>query len=102
MASGKPFTAEDLKNAYQGKVEHTRTLAEAFDFHNRRFAEKVKSGLTSARTLKRLEITKDKVTAFLKFYFKVSDLTLTEIKHAFAADFEHYLITEHISAAIPQ
>ncbi|MBN9381907.1 MAG: site-specific integrase [Chitinophagaceae bacterium] len=94
VASGKTFTLEDVKNAYLGKVEHTRTLAEAFDFHNRRFAEKVKSGKTSGRTLKRLEITKDKVTAFLRYYFKVSDMPLNEIKHAFAADFEHYLSTE--------
>src|SRR5580693_2599998 len=63
MASGKSFTAEDLKNAYLGEVEHTRTLAEAFDFHNRRFAEKVKWGKASARTLKRLEIAKYKTIA---------------------------------------
>jgi hypothetical protein len=94
VAAGKPFTAEDLKNVYLGKVEHTRTLREAFDFHNRRFGEKVKSGKKSGQTLKRLEITKDKVTAFQKFYFKTSDLALTEIKHAFAADIEHYLTTE--------
>jgi len=99
IASGKSFTLEDVKNAYLGKVEHTRTLAEAFDFHNRRFADKVRSGKTSGRTLKRLEITKDKVTAFLRFYFKVSDMPLNEIKHAFAADFEHYLTTEqHIGS----
>jgi integrase-like protein/Arm domain-containing DNA-binding protein len=94
IASGKPFTVDDLKNAWLGKLEHTRTLAETFDFHNRRFAEKVKSGKTSAGTLKRLEITKAKVTAFLKSYFKVSDLPLTDFKYAFAADFEHYLTAE--------
>ena len=99
MASGKSFTAEDLKNAYLGKVEHNRTLVEAFDFHNRRFAEKVKSGKTSARTLKRLEIAKYKTIAFLKLYFKFSDMPLTEIKYAFAADLEHYLTTEqHIGS----
>jgi integrase len=99
VAAGKPFTVEDLKNAALGKVEHSRTLAEAFDFHNRRFAEKVKSGKTSARTLKRLEITKNKVMSFLKLYFKVSDLPLIEVKHAFAADFEHYMATEqHIGS----
>jgi integrase len=99
VAAGKPFTVEDLKNAALGKVEHSRTLAEAFDFHNRRFAEKVKSGKTSARTLKRLEITKNKVMSFLKLYFKFSDLPLIEVKHAFAADFEHYMATEqHIGS----
>jgi hypothetical protein len=81
-----------------GKVEHSRTLLEAFEFHDRRFSEKVRSGKTSERTLKRLEITKDKVRAFLKYYFKVSDMPLNEIRHAFAADFEHYFTTEqHIT-----
>lgn len=96
MATGKLFTPEDIKNVYLGKVEHTRTLLEAFDFHNRRFGEKVKSGKKSAQTLKRLEIAKDKVKTFLKFYYKSSDMALPEIKHAFAADFEHYLTTEQL------
>jgi hypothetical protein len=52
IASGKAFTLEDVKNAYLGKVEHTRTLAEAFDFHSRRFADKVKSGKKFGTNLK--------------------------------------------------
>lgn len=90
---GKPVTAEAVKNSYLGIVEHQRTLCEAFDFHNRRFAEKVKVRKKSGRTLKRFEITKDKVVTFLKYHFRVSDKPLSEIKFSFAPDFEHYLTT---------
>lgn len=50
------------------------------DFHNRLFGEKVKSGIKSGRTLKRFEITKEKVLVFLKAHFDVSDKPLSEIK----------------------
>ncbi|HVI43875.1 MAG TPA: site-specific integrase [Chitinophaga sp.] len=93
VTSGKPVTAQSLKNSFLGIVEHKRTLCEAIDFHNRRFGEKVKAKAKSTRTLKRFEITKDKVIAFLKHYFHVSDKPLEEIKFSFAPDFEHYLTT---------
>lgn len=91
---GKPVTAQDVKNSYLGISEHQRTLCEAMDFHNRRFAEKVKVGKKSTGTLKRFEITKDKVVAFLKAHFHVSDKPLSDIKFSFAPDFEHYLTTQ--------
>lgn len=97
LTLGKPITAELLKNAYLGIGEKDRTLIEAFEMHNRRFAEKVKAGKKSGRTLKRFEITKDKVVAFLKHHFHVSDKPLSEVKYSFAPDFEHYLTTvKHI------
>lgn len=90
---GKPVTAEAVKNSFLGIIEHQRTLCEAFDFHNRRFAEKVKAGKKSNRTLLRFKITKGKVVAFLKAHFRVSDKPLSEIKYSFAPDLEHYLTT---------
>ncbi|GEP93498.1 Site-specific recombinase XerD [Chitinophaga terrae (ex Kim and Jung 2007)] len=93
VTSGKPATAQALKNSFLGIVEHKRTLCEAIDFHNKRFGEKVKAKTKSARTLKRFEITKDKIVTFLKNYFHVSDMPLGEIKFSFAPDFEHYLTT---------
>nr|WP_249207831.1 site-specific integrase [Chitinophaga hostae] len=49
--------------------------------------------MKSGRTLKRFEITKEKVVAFLKSHFHVSDKPLSEIKFSFAPDFEHFLTT---------
>lgn len=93
LTSGKPVTAEAVKNSYLGKVVQQKTLMEAFDFHNRRFAEKVKANKKSPRTLQRLEITKAKVIVFLKAHFHLSDKPLNDIKFSFAPDFEHYLTT---------
>lgn len=93
LALGKPITAETIKNSYLGIGERQRTLMEAFEFHNRRFAEKVKADKKSANTLKRFELTKEKATAFLKYHFRVTDLALNELKFSFAPDFEHFLTT---------
>ena len=93
ITSGSMVTAQSVKNSFAGITEHSRTLCEVIDFHNRRFAEKVKAGMKSGRTLKRFEITKEKVVAFLKAQFHVSDKPLSEIRFSFAPDFEHFLTT---------
>ncbi|SEW51889.1 site-specific integrase [Chitinophaga arvensicola] len=93
VTSGEPVTAAAVKNSFAGITEHSRTLCEVIDFHNRRFAEKVKAGKKSGRTLKRFEITKEKVIAFLKAQYHVSDRPLSEIRFSFAPDFEHFLTT---------
>ncbi|PSL44227.1 site-specific recombinase XerD [Chitinophaga niastensis] len=93
ITSGSMVTAQSVKNSFSGITEHSRTLCEVIDFHNRRFAEKVKAKMKSGRTLKRFEITKEKVVAFLKAHFHVSDKPLSEIRFSFAPDFEHFLTT---------
>ncbi len=96
MAREELVTGEILKNAYSGVQEKFHTLCEAFDMHNRRFGEKVKAGKTSKLTLRRFEITKQKVVDFLKHDYKVSDLAINDIKFSLAADFEHFLTTVHL------
>ena len=61
--------------------------------HNRRFAEKVKAGNKSSQTLKRLEITKQKIISFLKYRYKRSDIALKDIKFSLAPDLEHFFTT---------
>jgi len=50
-------------------------------------------GKKSRATLKRFHITKQKLIAFLRYQFKISDIQLSSIKLSFAIDFEHYLST---------
>lgn len=95
LARGEQITGEILKNNYLGVKENLHTLSEAFDMHNRRFGEKVKAGKKSSKTLKRFEITRQKVVDFLKHEYHVSDLALNQIKFSLAADFEHFLTTVH-------
>jgi hypothetical protein len=61
--------------------------------HNRRFAEKVKAGNKSSQTLKRLEITKQKIISFRKYRYKRSDIALKDIKFSLAPDLEHFFTT---------
>ena len=93
LALGQRVTAESLKNAYLGVREKDKTLLEAYDFHIRRFSEKVAVGKKSVGSLKRLSVGKNKVIAFMKHQYKVSDRPLSELRLAFAGDFEHFLTT---------
>lgn len=93
LALDKPINAEVLKNLYLGIGVKQRSLKEALDFHISRFAEKVNTGKKAVNTLKSLNTTRDKLYAFLKFRFHVSDMLLKDIKSSFAFDFEHFLTT---------
>ncbi|MGE7775513.1 site-specific integrase [Chitinophaga sp. NPDC101104] len=94
QALDKAITAEAVRNAYLGITEKQRTLIEAFDFHNRRFAEKVAVGKKAPASHQRLEIGRAKVLAFLKNQYNQSDKPLADLKHSFIADFEHFLTTK--------
>jgi len=93
LAREENISAESLKNVYLGIKEKEYTLCEAFEMHNRRFAEKVKAGNKSSQTLKRLEITKQKIISFLKYRYKRSDIALKDIKSSLAPDLEHFFTT---------
>jgi integrase len=93
LALDKPISAESLKNSYLGKGVKERSLKEALDFYISRFTEKVNTGKKAANTLKSLKTTRDKLYAFIKHRFHLSDVLLKDIKSSFAFDFEHFLIT---------
>jgi hypothetical protein len=97
IALGKTVTAELLKNEYLGVRPERHSLCTAFEVHIKRMSEKVKAGNKAAATLDKYRYTFDKVKAFLKHQYKVSDIYLEDIKRSFAHDFEHYLFTvEHL------
>jgi site-specific recombinase XerD len=97
IALGKTVTAELLKNEYLGVRPDRHSLCTAFEVHIKRMSEKVKVGNKASATLDKYRYTFDKVKAFLKHQYKVSDIYLEDIKRSFAHDFEHYLFTvEHL------
>ncbi len=93
VALDKTITAELLKNEYLGIREKEKTLKELLDFYHGRFNEKVLIGKKSPNTLKCIHTTNDKIKAFIKNRFKVSDMNLSEIRLSFITELEHYLIT---------
>src|ERR1700730_3674162 len=94
LALGKPITLDTLKKAYLGIGERQRTLSELLDFYYSRFAEKVATGSKAKNTLKCVYTTREKIKAFLKYNFHVSDIYLRQIKRSFAPNFEHFLVTK--------
>jgi len=97
IALGKTVTAEILKNEYLGLRPERHSLCTAFETHIKRITEKMKAGHKAPATRDKYAYTFDKVKAFLKHQYKVSDLFLEDIKRSFIHDFEHYLFTvEHL------
>lgn len=94
IALDKPITAELLKNEYLGVKEEQHSLIETLDYYHTRFGEKVGIGLKAANTLKCIYTTNEKIKAFIKYRYKVSDMNLSEIKLSFITELEHYLITK--------
>src|SRR5258708_7758583 len=93
IALGKTVTAELLKNEYLGIRQECHKLCTAFEVHLKRMEEKVKVRNKAPATLDKYSYTFEKVKAFLKHQYKISDCYLEDIKRSFAHDFEHYLST---------
>lgn len=89
-----PVTAELLKNQYLGIREKEHLLKETLDYYHDRFKEKVVIGQKAANTLKCIHTTNEKIKAFIKYRFKMSDMNLSDIKKSFVPELEHYLITK--------
>jgi len=70
-----------------------KTITETFDYHNIKMAELVKIGKVTGKTLLRFKITKNKVMAFVKHKYKLTDKPLPELRLSFVTEFEHYLLT---------
>lgn len=97
IALGKTVSAEILKNEYLGLRPNRQSLCTAFEVHIKRIIEKMKAGHKAPATLDKYAYTFDKIKAFLKHQYKVSDLYLEDIKRSFIHDLEHYLFTvEHL------
>lgn len=94
LSEDRHITAELIKQKLIGKGDPLlKTMKDAFDYHNLKMAETVRVGKVVPKTLQRYQITQNKVTAFMKHQYKVSDMVLKEIRLAFITEFEHYLLT---------
>ncbi|KAA6310007.1 Tyrosine recombinase XerD, partial [termite gut metagenome] len=85
-------TAEKIKNEFLGVSETRHNLLELFQRHN----EDVKKliGIDKSKaTYQKYEITRTRLTDFIKERYNLSDIALKEINHLFINDFEVYLRT---------
>ncbi|MFH6989389.1 site-specific integrase [Flavobacterium collinsii] len=92
MYSGKPITSEKVMDYVLGKITPRIKLLEEFQKHNDEMHALLNKGYAQG-TLDRFTITKNHLTAFIKFKFNKTDLEFTDLNLEFIKDFEFYLRT---------
>jgi integrase len=92
MYSGKPITSEKVMDYVLGKITPRVKLLEEFQKHNNEMTALLGKGYAKG-TLDRFTITKNHLTAFIKFKFKSTDIEFTDLNLEFVKDFEFYLRT---------
>jgi hypothetical protein len=85
-----PVTTETLKSKILGTEERQRMLIPIFQDHNNKIKELL--GIEYAPgTLERYKTSLSHTIEFLQWKYKVSDIEINKIDHAFITDYEFYL-----------
>lgn len=92
--SKTPITADNIKNAYSGKEEKSKSLIDVFEWHNRKFQDMVISDKASQGTLDRYTQVLKHLKEFLRYQFNKSDLYLSDLEYSFITQFDHYFRTK--------
>lgn len=92
--AGVEVTSESIKNKFTGKEAQAHTLLEAVKDHNTKMKALVGIEYASG-TLKRFEVLERHLVAFMQDQYKVKDMSVKKIDHAFISGFEFYLRTEN-------
>ncbi|WP_243416366.1 phage integrase SAM-like domain and Arm DNA-binding domain-containing protein [Flavobacterium sp. HTF] len=92
MYSGNPITTEKIMDHVLGRIAPRIKVLEEFQKHNDEMKALLGKGYAQG-TLDRFTITKNHLTAFIKFKFKRDDLEFSDLNLEFVKDFEFYLRT---------
>lgn len=92
MYSGKPITSLKIMDHVMGRMTSRAKVLEEFHKHNDEMKALIGNGYTEA-TLERFNITKNHVTAFIKFKYNADDFEFADLNFEFIKDFEFYLRT---------
>ena len=92
MHSGKIITAEKIMDEILGRTAPRVKVLEEFQKHNNEMEALLGKGYAKG-TLDRFTITKNHLTAFIKFKFKKNDVEFADLNLEFVKDFEFYLRT---------
>ena len=85
-----PVTSESLKLKLTGSAERPRMLVPIFQDHNNKIKELIGKEY-AAGTLERYTTSLKHTIEFLQWKFKISDIDIKQIDHAFITDYEFYL-----------
>jgi len=86
-------TPERIKNRLLGIERDHKTLIEYFAIHNEQYSLKVGKG-TSHKTFTRYELTKTRLTGYLKKYYSNNDISIKDLDLKFIEGFYLYLRNE--------
>ncbi len=92
MYTGKPITSQKIMDHVMGRITPRARVLEEFQKHNDEMKALIGNGYTEA-TLERFNITKNHVTAFIKFKYNTNDFEFADLNFEFIKDFEFYLRT---------
>lgn len=87
------ITAQTIMNIYSGKEEKPKFLMQIFADHNRKMAASIGKGF-KANTLKGYKSSVIHLTTYLEKDYKINDIDIRKIDHAFITGYEFYLRTE--------
>lgn len=87
----QPFTAEAIKDLFQGSVETQMTLLKLFDRHNEEMKARV--GIDrAAGTIPNHLYARKYLAEFINKRFKASDLAFSQLSEQFIRDFQDFIL----------
>jgi site-specific recombinase XerD len=89
------ITVEMIKAKYTGEGQVRKMLLEAFDEHNKQMSELVGKDIVKG-TLTKYTTIREKVSDYIQYRFRKSDIYLNTLEYSFITGFEHYLKTEKL------
>lgn len=93
LIKNETLNFENFKNEYLGIKQRERLLIPIFTEHNRKIKELVGTEYAPG-TLERYETSLKHTKDFLQWKYRVSDIDIEKIDHAFITEYEFYLRTE--------
>jgi site-specific recombinase XerD len=91
-STGQEISAEAIKNKYLGIDEERRTLLQLLKYHNKDMKALIGNRIAHS-TYKGYVVLHGKIERFIKAKYKVSDISLVDLKYRFISDFEYFLKT---------
>lgn len=88
------ITAVKIKERFTGRHIKSKTLVEAFTFHNDQLKELIGTEYCRATAI-RYDTTLKHVKEFMKKKYRCDDMYLTELKYDFVSGLEHFLKVDH-------
>jgi hypothetical protein len=92
LDNGEFISAEKLKNAFLGINQGSKTICQAFEYHNTKMHGQIGKDFALG-TYKRYETCLRLLNEFISSHYKKTDFSLNEINLAFVTEFDYFLRT---------